>query len=229
MKTSATLLPATGDSMEPMGIPATNQFLFLKKMFSVLFLLALVMVLQAQTDNKARQKFFRAAISNSHAAKPFGSFSSLFYKDFHPGIDIGYESILNDKNRHQWFYEIRLGYMFHQWVQHNIFLYGNIGYRYEVGPSWFAEIKLGGGYQLSIPDSKVFEITESNGVKKKNNLGRSQVIGNFIASVSKKLSNTSRIHVFLEYRQQLQTPFIREYVPLLPYNSVLIGTKIALK
>jgi hypothetical protein len=159
MKTSATLLPATGGSMKPMAILVTSKFSFLRKMFSVLFLLVLVIVLQAQTDNKARQKFFRIAISNSHAAKPFGSFSSLFYKDFHPGIDIGYESILNNKNKHQWFYEIRLGYMFHQWVQHNIPLYANIGYRYEVVPSWFAEIKLGGGYQLSIPDSKLFEMT----------------------------------------------------------------------
>ena len=229
MKTSATLLPATCGSMEPMAILVTNQSSFLRKMFSVLFLVMLVIVLQAQTDDKPREKFFRVAISNSHAAKPFGSFSSLFYKDFHPGIDIGYESILNNKNQHQWFYEIRLGYMFHQWVQHNIPLYGNIGYRYEVVPSWFAEIKLGGGYQLSIPDSKVFEITESDGVKKKNNFGRSQVIGNFIASVSKKLSKVSGTHVFLEYKQQIQTPFIKEYVPLLPYNSVLIGTKIALK
>lgn len=227
MKTSAILLPATGTSMGPVAILRPDQFSFLKKMPFVLFLLVVVIVLQAQTDNKASRKFFRVAVSNSHAAKPFGSFSSLFYQDFHPGVEIGYESILNSKDRRQWFYEIRIGYMFHQWVQHNISLYGDIGYRYEVVPLWFAAIKLGGGYQLSIPDSKVFEITESDGVKKKNNTGRLQMIGNFGASVTKNFSDA--VFVFLEYKQQIQTPFIREYVPLLPYNSILIGIKIPLK
>ena len=200
----------------------------MRKTIFVLFLLLLSIFLQAQKSDKGKQRFYRMAFSNSHAAKPFGSFSSLFYQDFHPGIDIGYESTFSSKNRTQWFYEVRMGYMFHQWVQHNISLYGNLGVRSEVFPTWLGEIKMGGGYQLSIPQSKVFEITESDGVKKKKNFGRSQVIGDLGVAVSKKL-RTSGVHLFLEYKQQIQTPFISEYVPLLPYNSILIGIKIPFK
>jgi hypothetical protein len=229
MKTSATPLPASVCSKRRMATPSTSRLGFTRKILSVLFLSILAIFLQAQTTNKGKQRFYKVAFSNSHAAKPFRSFSSLFYTDFHPGIDIGYESVFSRKNRTQWFYEIRMGYMFHQWVQHNIPLYGNVGLRYEAFPSWLAEIKLGGGYQLSIPQSKVFEITESDGVKEKKNFGRSQVIGNFGAAVTKKLSAASGVHLFLEYKQQIQTPFIREYMPLLPYNSMLIGIKIPFK
>ena len=112
MKTSATLLPATVCSNGRMARPSTSWSRFTRKILSVLFLLMLTIFLQAQKTNNGKQKFFKVAFSNSHGAKPFGSFSSLFYKDFHPGIDIGYESIFSSKNRAQWFYEIRMGYMF---------------------------------------------------------------------------------------------------------------------
>lgn len=195
----------------------------MKKSMILLLLLISATFLQAQTSKNPRQRYYKIAVSNSHAAKPFGSFSSLFYKDFHPGLDLGYESVLKDKKKHQLFLEMRLSYMFHRWVQHNIALYADAGYRYAVTSSWSAEIKLGGGYQLSIPNSKVFIITESEGVKKKRNLGRSQVIGNLGLGVSKALGSSSGTRIFMEFQQRLQAPFIKEYVPILPYNSLLLG------
>jgi hypothetical protein len=183
-------------------------------------------LLQGQSDKNLKQRYYKIAVSNSHSAKPFGSFSSLFYKDFHPGLDIGYESLLQNKNKHQWFLEMRLSYMFHRWVQHNIALSIDAGYRYAVTSSWSAEIKLGAGYQLSIPDSKVFTITESDGVKKKKNFGRSQVIGNLGFAVSKDLAPPFGTRIFMEYQQRIQAPFIKEYVPVLPYNNLLIGVAV---
>lgn len=196
----------------------------MKKAILVMIWLISTTFLQAQTSKDKKQRYYKIAISNSHAAKPFGSFSSLFYKDFHPGLEIGYETILKDKNKNQWFLEMNLGYMFHRWVQHNISLYVDAGYRYAVTSSWSAQIKLGGGYQLSIPHSKVFIITESEGLTKKKNSGRSQVIGNLTLGISKALGPSSR--VFMEYQQKIQAPFIKEYVPLLPYNSLLLGVRV---
>ena len=204
------------------------QFGFPKRTYLFTLLLAVAFVSQGQRDKTFKPKYFKVAFSNSHAAKPFGSFTSLFYRDFHPGAEIGYESILKNNARRVWFYELRMGYMFHQWVQHNIAIYGNVGYRHELIPSWYGELKLGGGYQHSISDSKVYKVTESDGVKEKKNIGRSQAIANFTVAISKKLSRASETYLFLEYRQQIQTPFIREYVPVLPYNSMLLGVKFPL-
>ena len=198
----------------------------MKKSNYLLVLLITSTFLQAQTSKTHKQKYYQVAVSNSHSVKPFGSFLSLFYEDFHPGIEFGYGSVLKSKNKHQWVLESRLSYMYHRWVQHNIALYAAGGYRYSVTPSWLAEIKLGAGYQHSIANSKVFTITESEGVGKKNNFGRSQAIANVGFGVSKILSPPAGIRVFVEYKQQIQTPFIKEYVPILPYNSLLIGIAI---
>ena len=197
----------------------------MKKLSYLLALLIASTFLQAQSS-KTQKQYYQVAVSNSHSAKPFGSFLSLFYEDFHPGIEFGYGSVFKSKNKHQWVLEGRLSYMYHRWVQHNIALYAAGGYRYSVTPSWSAEIKLGGGYQHSIANSKVFTITESEGVKKKKNFGRSQAIANIGFGVSKNLSPPNGIRVFMEYKQQIQTPFIKEYVPILPYNSLLIGIAI---
>lgn len=201
----------------------------MKKFTPLLLLLLVTGLLQAQIFRTDRQQFYKIAVSNSHSDKPFGSFTSLFYKNFHPGLDLGYEIIMKNKNKQQSFVETRLSYMFHRFVQHNIALYANAGYRYAMIPSWAAEIKLGAGYQLSVPHSKVFTITESEGVKKKRNLGRSQVIGNLALGISKNLSPEPGIRLFMEYKQLIQTPFIKEYVPVLPYNSILIGIAVPLK
>ena len=143
--------------------------------------------LQAQLPGSETQRFFKIAVSNSHTAKPFGSFSSLFYQNFHPGVELGYETILADKRKHQWIFETRAGYLFHRYVQHNIALLANAGYRYGPLPGWSAEIRIGAGYQHSIADSKLFEITETEGLKKKRNMGRSQAIGAFSVGVSRKI------------------------------------------
>ena len=185
--------------------------------------------LQAQLPGSETQRFFKIAVSNSHTAKPFGSFSSLFYQNFHPGVELGYETILADKRKHQWIFETRAGYLFHRYVQHNIALLANAGYRYGPLPGWSAEIKIGAGYQHSIADSKLFEITETEGLKKKRNMGRSQAIGAFSVGVSRKISAIKQSRMFIEYRQLIQTPFIQEYVPLLPYNTMLIGFAFQLK
>jgi hypothetical protein len=118
--------------------------------------------------------------------------------------------------------------MFHRWIHHNLALYGNAGYRYKVSSSWSAEFKLGAGYQLSIPNSKVFAVTETAGLTKEKSLGRSQLIANLSLVVNKELL-PNRTRVFIEYKQQVQTPFIKEYVPVLPYNILLIGVAIPLK
>lgn len=179
----------------------------------------------AQTSKNPKQRYYQVAVSNSHSDRPFGSFSSLFYKNFHPGLDIGYGSVLKNKNNHQWLLEIHLSYMFHRWVQHNIALYGDVGYRHKITASWSAAMKVGTGYQHSIPDSKMFRITEE-GIQEKKNLGRSQVIGNFGLSISKDLEPPFGAQIFMEYQQRIQAPFIKEYVPVLPYNNLLLGVTI---
>jgi hypothetical protein len=189
------------------------------KVAQSVLLLLFASSLYGQPSSQPPDAYYRLAVSNSQTAKPFGKLSSLFYKDFHPGLEIGYGK-LKTKDHHQWFVELNLSYLFHRWVQHNIALSANGGYRHMIGSSWGAKAKLGGGFQLSIPVQKVFAISE-NGLKERNTL-RPQFVGSLGVGFDKQISDRGQM-IFLEYVQKIQTPFIKEYVPLLPYNSLMIG------
>ncbi len=190
--------------------------------FAFLFLTAIQ--LKAQLAPKEHHPYYVVAVSNSHTGKPFTSFSSLFYKEVHPGATLGYGKQLRNIRNHQWNLEITMNYMFHRWVQHNIGFSVNGGYRHSLGSSWGATVQLGGGYQLSIPTGKVFSIT-SAGLKNKGHVLRSQFITQLGLIADRKI-NSKGARVFMEYQQKLQAPFIKAYVPLLPYNNLLLGVSI---
>jgi hypothetical protein len=186
-------------------------------------LIILPIVSEAQSTS-TKPRYLSFAVSNSHTAKPFGSFAGLFYKDFHPGIESGYGIIEKSQKKYELFVDFKLGYLFHRWVQHNISLSVNGGYRYLLNPTWGAGAKLGVGYQLSIPTSKVYTFGD-DGLKDEGHIVRSQFITNLGFFTDKKI-NDKGMRIFMEYQQKIQTPFIREYVPLLPYNNLLLGLSI---
>lgn len=189
------------------------------KFFSLCLLFSLNLAGQVTPPSKA--KYYRFAISNSHTAKPLGSFLSLFHKEFHPGFEISAGKILKQAKKHQWLGELTLSYLYHRWVQQNGAVSANGGYRRLIGESWGASVKMGAGYQASLPAGKVYAITD-NGLKEKGNTLRSQVIAAISIGADKTI-NDRGVKLFMDYQQKIQMPFIKEYVPLLPYNTLLLG------
>ena len=183
-------------------------------------LLLLTYFLQGQQAKKTDTAYYRFALSNSQTAKPFGKLSSLVYKDFHPGVELAYGRS-KTKNNHQWLRELVLNYLFHRWVQHNLSLSVNGGYRYFQTSSWGAKVMLGAGVQGSMPTEKVFDIS-GNGIKEGQHIVRPQFVASFSVGLDKKI-NDRGMTIFLQYQQKVQTPFIKEYVPLLPYNTLMLG------
>jgi hypothetical protein len=190
----------------------------------LLFLLLFCYCIHAQKLATRHHHYYRFAFSNSHTAKPFGSFSSLFYKNLHPGTEVSHGKILDSKKNHQWLAEITMSYLWHRWVQHSLALSLNGGYRRIVNDTWGGTVKFGGGYQLSMPTGKVYTI-HGGTLKEKINPLRSQFIAALSLGADKKI-NDKGLSVFMEYQQKIQTPFIKEYVPLLPYNILLVGVTV---
>lgn len=172
----------------------------------------------------AQQKKMRVvsiAGTNSHAAYPFSKFGALFTKELNPGVDIGYTLRTISKKHHDWFATAHAGYFYHRFVQHGIPLYARAGYRYKLNHAWHFTGTLGAGYFHSVPDADIFKLNDEGTYKKSNGIGRGQAMFQFAAGVHYVMERNNS--VFFEYRQQLQAPFIRSYVPLLPYNSIAIG------
>lgn len=166
------------------------------------------------------------AFTSLHTAFPFGSFSSLVTKEFHPGFEAGTGFNWKTKKKHDWIQTFQFGYSYHRFIQHSLALYSEFGYRYKFLKSFSSAAKIGAGYLHAIPVGKIFNLQDDGTYKKKLNLGRPQLIASLTLGLSKRLS--SGAVVFIDYQQRLQFPFIKSYVPLLPSNLILIGTTIPL-
>lgn len=196
--------------------------LSMKKYFILLLLAGLVIRLDAQNSGK---KYFSIAILNTQTDFPFSKFTGMFYKAFHPGVEFTYGKNFSIKPRHDWYYDFRLAYFYHRFVQHGIPLYSNLGYRYKFNQRWSASGELGAGYLHSIPATAKLRLNEEGDYENDKGLGRMQVNACFALGACYQLhpASPSSLKLFISYQQRLQMPFVKSYVPMLPYNSFLIG------
>jgi len=197
-------------------------------MKSTICLLALSFISMVTTAQKKKE--ISVAIVNTASAYPFSQFGKLFSGIEHPGVELGYRFNWETKNKHDWFQEIKLSYFYHRFVQHGIPLYTDVGYRYKFSQTLSAQVALGAGYMQSIPATAKLKLSNNGEYKNDKGIGRAQAlavanlgVGYAIHPASKKTAK-----VFITYQQFIQTPFVKAYVPVLPYNSLLIGCTIPL-
>ena len=171
------------------------------------------------------QKYESIAIYNTQPAMPFGKFAELFTGRFHPGVEYGRGFTLSSKKKHDWFLELKGGYFFHRFVQHGIPAYANAGYRYKFNSRFSAETSIGAGGMLSIPATGKYKLNDNGEYENNKGIGRLQAIATYGIGGSYLVRPSAKkpIRVFVQYQQKLQFPFIKTYVPLLPYNSFMIG------
>ncbi|MEO5948421.1 MAG: hypothetical protein ABIP79_16510, partial [Chitinophagaceae bacterium] len=172
-----------------------------------------------------RQTYVSTAFFTTQNAFPFSKFVGLFKETFHPGLEIGYGKILKPKEKHEWFSEVKLGYFFHRYVQHGFPLYLNFGYRYKFNARLAAETSIGAGYMHSIPATAKLKLNEDGKYENNKGIGRMQAMASYGIGFSYILNPTAvkSLRLFTTYQQRLQFPFVKSYVPLLPYNSFIIG------
>jgi hypothetical protein len=195
----------------------------------VMLLTLLFIVIAVTVFSQQRQRFVHVAVTNQHSAFPFSTFKNLFTKEFNPGVEVGYGFNWKTKPRHDWYQAFKAGYFYHRFVQHAVPLYTQIGYRYKLQQLRFTAA-LGAGYLHSVPASAVLELQEDGTYKNAKGIGRGQALILLSTGAEYVLSKSNRAPtVFLHYRQQLQTPFINSYVPLLPYNGLALGLSFSIK
>ena len=77
----------------------------------------------------------------------------------------------------------------------------------------------------SIPDTAKRKLSEEGEYENNKGIGRMQAMATYGIGFSYVLNPAAAktIRVFTSYQQRLQFPFVKSYVPLLPYNSFIIG------
>jgi hypothetical protein len=166
---------------------------------------------------------------NTASAYPFSKFTSLATKVQHPGIEVGYGFNWKTRNKHDWYQEIKAGYFYHRFVQHGIPFYTDFGYRYKFSKRWTSNIALGAGYLHSIPATTQFKLDENGAYEKKKSIGRIQAMAVANLGAGYTLQGKLPLKIFTAYQQQIQMPFVKSYVPILPYNSLMVGVSMPFK
>ena len=186
---------------------------------------ALLLTLALETKSQKQQKEFSVALMNVQAAMPFGKFVGLFTDQLHPGIEGGVGKNFAIKQHHEWFARLKVAYFYHRFVQHATPLYVDFGYRYKFSNHFSAETSIGAGYMHSIPATSQLKLNGDGNYVKHKGLGRMQAMTSYSIGLGyiPNPSSPRPIRIFTAYRQQIQMPFIKSYVPLLPYNGFLVG------
>ncbi len=189
-----------------------------------LFIITAVLFLSAISTAQSK-KYKSIALFNTQSAMPFGKLAGMFTENLHPGIEAGWGTNFSIKKKHDYFWELKAAYFFHRFVQHGVPVYANIGYRYKFNSRFSASTAAGGGYMHSIPATAKLKLNENGEYKNNKGAGRMQTIATFDISagyiINPQAIQSTRL--FFTYQQRIQMPFVKSYVPLLPYNSFMIG------
>jgi len=193
----------------------------MKKILTTHFLLVAIFLYpdSATAQRKITQLTFETG--NAITALPFIGAPQLFYTNYHPFITLGARLVWREKRNHAWEQSINLGYIYHRFVQHSIPLFTETIYRYDLNTLFSMRAHLGVGYLHSIPGTERFELNDQGEYEKIKNIGRAQAGVKFSISAAYALSKGIRLSV--NYGVLGQLPFVKSYVPLLPYNTIQLG------
>jgi hypothetical protein len=183
------------------------------------FLLCLSLSTQAQ-----KKQYLSFGLTDNASAYPFSTFFGFTSQPLHAGFEFGWghERL---KKKHSWIWELKAGYFHHQFVQHGIPIYATYAYRYLFTRHWSADASLGIGYLHSIPATDVYKLDPNGNYVNGKGIGRPQIMVPFTLGVNYafRAGNGHDARVFFQYQQRLQAEFVKNYVPLLPYNQICIG------
>lgn len=191
-----------------------------------LLIISIIFISPTTLDaQKHSDKYVSIALFNTQNARPFGKFAGLFNEVLHPGIEVGYGKNFSVHNNHEWFSELKLAYFYHRFVQHGVPLYLDFGYRCKVKNYFSVESSIGAGYMQSIPATAQLKLNSDGEYVKAKGIGRSQLTASFAIGLQYKINPLASkpLSVFAAYQQRVQMPFVKSYVPLLPYNNFLLG------
>lgn len=190
-----------------------------------------VMACMNLSTTAQQSTYVSASFYNTQNAMPFEKFSGLFDGVMHPGMDLGYGKNIWQGSKHFWFLQLNVGLFYHRYVQYGIPIYLDFGYSHFITNGFSIKTSVGAGYMHSIPAADKFKLNSNGEYKNNKGIGRMQAIATFGLGLEYRLKSTASgpVLIFTNYQQRVQFPFVKSYVPLLPYNSFMIGMRLPVK
>lgn len=198
----------------------------MKIIFSLVFCLLLTAVAHAQ------QKWpLQVSFTGNATLLPPGIITRIFSDPLHPGLTVGTEYQYGKRGRHELFQTAKLGYFFHRYNQHAIQLYTELGYRVYATSRIDAGLLLGGGYHHAIRDQQFLKRNNDGTYTQIRNWGQPHALVSTAleGGYTTKVRRLSNVRFFLGYQFWVQTPFVKDIVPLLPHTTLRVGASMPLR
>ncbi|MFN7119751.1 MAG: hypothetical protein ACK4TA_23360 [Saprospiraceae bacterium] len=192
----------------------------------LLYMIIIAHVIMAQNElPPSRFRPLVISVFNNSTLLPGSGKLGFWGVPMHPGFSVGTEFRYNDNNISEWFQTAKLGYTYHRYVQHSIQLFSELGYRHHFA-AFDLEGRLGIGYLHAISDAQIFELNSEGIYERKHTLGRPQGMASMSIGMGYTVAACNDLRVFLAQQFYLQTPFVNEYVPVLPSSAFHVGVAI---
>lgn len=194
------------------------------------YILSAVLLILSLASSAQHKHYLSFSLTDNASSYPFQYLAGYTENPLHPGFEIGYGKSTIQKKHHEWFGEFKIGYFYHQYVQHGIPIYFNGGYRYHFNRRFNMDLALGAGYLHSIATTDVLKL-ENGEYQNAKGIGRPQMMAAIGSTIGYqvKINKTDTARIFFQYQARIQFPFNDVYVPILPYNQIALGITIPLK
>lgn len=190
--------------------------------FFLLFLPGLIMA-QGWTT-----KPISVSVFNNATMLPPASLTATFNQPLHPGFTVSYEFGWKEKERHKWFQNATVGYMYHRYAFQSILLFTQAGYRCYFR-KFSAEGSLNAGYMHSFFLTERAVQQDDGTYKASQGFGKPQFIFGAGVGLGYNFGNVDKIRrIYLSYDIRLQMPFVSGYTPLLPNGTLSLGMQYTL-
>jgi len=188
--------------------------------FSVLILLLSVSAF-SQTDTIKSPILIE--FSNNSTQLPGSGFLGFINFPIHPSVTIGKKYNFVNKPKHDFFESIKFSYLNHR-LYHNAFQLSSwTGYNYKLIKNFNISGSLGFGYLYSIISSESFKLNENGEYEYNKFYGRSHFTTGIDINLVYKFQ---KLDFYFGYKFWVQSPFVKGYVPVLPYTSITLGSNI---
>jgi hypothetical protein len=164
-------------------------------------------------------------IGNNHSAFPFSRFSKLAYQNFHMSYEIGKRFELRENDKRTWSQTASIGYFNHKFVQSGIWIYGENEYHKFIKPHLSLNAGVGAGYYHMFTSTPITQQGANGQLEIKRDFGRPQALFGISLGITRSILKevNSAPKIGLQYQIRMQTPFVKSYVPLLPYNALKLS------
>lgn len=196
------------------------------KRFLFLFITMAPFILSGQSW---KSKPISVSVFNNATMLPPASFMASFNQPFHPGVTASYEFGWKETEKHKWFQNSGISYMFHRFVYQAVIINSQAGYCLKVQNFLFkGYLQAGYMHAFYLTDRAI--LNSDGTYRAKKGFGKPQFLTGAGLGIGYNLGDAKKIRrIFIDYDVRIQMPFVKSYVTLLPNGTLSLGFQFNLE